>query len=51
MQVSLADGVATPLFGSSALLSILARADGYLIVPEAATGLPAGAEVEAVLYR
>ena len=51
VQVSLADGVATPLFGSSALLSILARADGYLIVPEAATGLPAGAEVVAVLYR
>ena len=51
VQVSLSEGVATPLFGSSALLSILARADGYLIVPEAATGLPAGAEVEVTLYR
>jgi molybdopterin molybdotransferase len=51
VQVSLEDGVATPLFGSSALLSILARADGYLVVPEAATGLPAGAEVEVTLYR
>jgi molybdopterin molybdotransferase len=52
VQVSLADDrVATPLFGSSALLSILARADGYLVVPEAATGLPAGAEVEVTLYR
>ena len=51
VQVSLGEGVATPLFGSSALLSILAKADGYLIVPEAATGLPAGAEVEVTLYR
>ena len=51
VQVSLADGVATPLFGSSALLSILARADGYLIVPEAATGLAGGSEVEVTLYR
>jgi molybdopterin molybdotransferase len=51
VQVSLDGGVATPLFGSSALLSILARADGYLVVPEAATGLPAGAEVEVTLYR
>jgi molybdopterin molybdotransferase len=51
VQVSLDGGVATPLFGSSALLSILARADGYLVVPDAATGLPAGAEVEVTLYR
>jgi molybdopterin molybdotransferase len=51
VQVSLDSDVATPLFGSSALLSILARADGYLVVPEAATGLPGGAEVEVTLYR
>jgi molybdopterin molybdotransferase len=51
VQVSLEGGVATPLFGSSSLLSILARADGYLVVPEAATGLPAGAEVEVLPYR
>jgi molybdopterin molybdotransferase len=51
VQVALEEGVATPLFGSSALLSILARADGHLTVPEAATGLPAGAEVEVTLYR
>jgi molybdopterin molybdotransferase len=51
VQVSLAGDVATPLFGSSALLSILARADGYVVVPEAATGLPGGAEVEVTLYR
>ena len=51
VQVTLDEAIATPLFGSSALLSILARADGCLIVPEAATGLPAGAEVEVELYR
>src|ERR671915_1185631 len=51
VQVALEDRVATPLFGSSALLSILARADGHLIVPEAATGLAAGSEVEVTLYR
>ena len=45
------EGVATPLFGSSSLLSILTGADGYLLVPEAATGLPAGSEVEVTLYR
>ena len=45
------DGVATPLFGSSSLLSILTGADGYLVVPEAATGLAAGSEVEVTLYR
>jgi molybdopterin molybdotransferase len=51
VQVTLDKGVATPLFGSSALLSILARADGYVVVPEAATGLPGGVEVEVTLYR
>ena len=42
---------AEPLFGSSSLLSILTAADGYLLVPEAATGLAAGSEVEVMLYR
>jgi molybdopterin molybdotransferase len=51
VQVRLRDGVAAPLFGLSALLSILVAADGYLVVPEAATGLPAGTEVEVTLYR
>jgi molybdopterin molybdotransferase len=51
VQVGLEGDVATPLFGSSALLSILARADGYLVVPEPATGLPAGEEVVVTLYR
>jgi molybdopterin molybdotransferase len=50
VQVGLADGVATPLFGSSALLGPMVRADGWLCVPEADTGLAAGVEVEVRLY-
>ncbi|MGH3794660.1 MAG: molybdopterin molybdotransferase MoeA [Pseudonocardiaceae bacterium] len=42
---------ARPLFGASALLSVLTRADGYLVVPEPATGLAAGADVPVTLYR
>jgi molybdopterin molybdotransferase len=44
------DGIATPLFGSSALLGPMARADGWFRVPEADTGLGAGTEVEVMLY-
>jgi molybdopterin molybdotransferase len=51
VQVRLREGMAEPLFGPSALLSVLTRADGYLVVPEPATGLDAGVEVEAILYR
>ena len=43
--------VATPLFGASALLSVLTSADGWLAVDEDATGLPAGAAVDVTLYR
>jgi molybdopterin molybdotransferase len=39
VQVRVRDGVAEPVFGPSALLSVLARADGYVVVPEPATGL------------
>src|ERR671914_1138474 len=46
VQVRLSEGRAEPLFGSSSLLSILTAADGYVVVPEAATGLAAGSEVE-----
>ena len=42
---------AEPLFGSSSLLSVLTAADGYIVVPEAATGLAAGSDVEVMLYR
>ena len=51
VQVRLAGDAAEPLFGSSSLLSILTAADGYVVVPEAATGLAAGSEVEVMLYR
>ena len=51
VQVRLAGNEAEPLFGSSSLLSILTAADGYVTVPEAATGLAAGSEVEVTLYR
>lgn len=55
VQVALDDGpdkpTATPLFGASALLSILTTADGYLMVPEEATGLDADTEVDVTLYR
>jgi molybdopterin molybdotransferase len=51
VQVSLRDGMAEPLFGPSALLSVLARADGYVVVPEPATGLDGGTPVQVTLYR
>src|SRR6185437_12056224 len=50
VQVKVSGGVATPLFGVSALLSVLTEADGYLMIPEEATGLDAGTEVEVTLY-
>jgi len=51
VQVRLCDGRAHPVFGHSALLSVLAAADGYVLVPEPATGLSAGVEVEVVRYQ
>ena len=50
VQVTVRDGVAAPLFGVSALLSVLTEADGYLVIPEEATGLDAGTEVDVTLY-
>lgn len=50
VQVTISDGVATPLFGVSALLSVLTEADGYIVIPEEATGLDAGTEVTVTLY-
>jgi molybdopterin molybdotransferase len=50
VQVRMEGDEAVPLFGSSSLLSILTAADGYVIVPEPATGLAAGSEVEVRLY-
>jgi len=51
IQVRLEDGLAVPLFGLSALLSILTAADGYVVVPEEATGLGSGTCVDVTLYR
>jgi molybdopterin molybdotransferase len=50
VQVTVNNGVAAPVFGLSALLSVLTEADGYIVIPEEATGLDAGSEVEVVLY-
>jgi molybdopterin molybdotransferase len=50
VQVRLAGDVAEPLFGMSALLTVLTRADGYLVVPDEVTGLATGAEVDVTLY-
>jgi molybdopterin molybdotransferase len=51
VQVRLADGRAEPLFAPSALLSTLAAADGYVVVPEQDSGLYAGTAVDVTLYR
>ena len=50
VQVRLEDGRAVPLFGLSALLSVLTAADGYVVVPDEATGLGAGTVVDVTLY-
>jgi molybdopterin molybdotransferase len=51
VQVRLSDaGLAEPIFGSSALLSVLTAADGYVIVPEDANGLSAGELVDVFPY-
>ena len=51
VQVRLNDGVAEPIFGKSALLSMLSAADGYVTIPEEATGIGADTEVLVTLYR
>ena len=51
IQVRIADGQAVPVYGVSALLSVLTAADGYLVIAQDATGLDAGAQVEVTLYR
>jgi molybdopterin molybdotransferase len=51
VQVRLSGEEAEPIFGPSALLSVLTSADGYMIVPEDANGLSAGETVEVFLYR
>lgn len=50
VQVRLNGEHAEPLFGPSALLSVLTAADGYLIVPEDANGLSDGEAVDVFVY-
>ena len=50
VQVRLNGEQAEPLFGPSALLSVLTAADGYLIVPEDANGLSDGEPVDVFVY-
>jgi molybdopterin molybdotransferase len=50
VQVAVCNGIASPLFGASALLSILSAADGYIVVADEATGVQAGTEVDVTLY-
>lgn len=50
VQVTVADGVAHPLLGPSATLSLLTRADGFVVVPEDAGGLDEGAPVDVHLH-
>jgi molybdopterin molybdotransferase len=50
VQVRLTGDVAEPIFGPSALLSVLTAADGYVIVPEDANGLADGEPVEVFPY-
>lgn len=50
VQVRLNGELAEPLFGPSALLSVLTAADGYLIVPEDANGLSGGEAVDVFVY-
>jgi len=50
VQVTVRDGVATPRFGSSALLGPMVGADGWIRVPEPATGLGGGTVVDVELY-
>ncbi len=50
VRVSLADGIATPLFGKSGLLNTLVRSDGVIRIPAESEGLEAGEPVEVWLW-
>jgi molybdopterin molybdotransferase len=44
------DPEASPVFGKSGAIGILARADGYVVIPEHVEGLDPGAEVSVFLF-
>ncbi len=41
---------ATPVFGKSAMISMLAKANGYVVVPEHSEGVERGSEVKVYLF-
>jgi molybdopterin molybdotransferase len=53
VALSLQDGalLATPVFGKSAMISTLANADGYIVVPEHVEGFDQGSEVTVHLFE
>jgi molybdopterin molybdotransferase len=52
VRVSLKDGQAEPIMISGAgILSSVARADGFVVVPEQQEGLEAGENVEVILFE
>jgi molybdopterin molybdotransferase len=56
VPVSLSSGTggakeASPIFGKSGAISILVRADGYVVVPEHVEGLAMGTEVSVFPFR
>jgi molybdopterin biosynthesis enzyme len=42
--------IVTPVFAKSSVISMLAAADGYIVVPEAKEGLEPGEDVEVHLF-
>jgi molybdopterin molybdotransferase len=52
VRVALHDGIVEPIMASGAgILSSVARADGFVIVPEESEGMEAGEEVEVSLFE
>jgi molybdopterin molybdotransferase len=51
VQVALRGDEAVPLFGKAALLSVMTRADGFLVIPEDVQGFAEGTVVDVVPYR
>jgi molybdopterin molybdotransferase len=50
VRVTLANGIATPLFGKSGLLNTLVRSNGLVRIPAGAEGLEQGSTVEVILW-
>jgi molybdopterin molybdotransferase len=50
IRVSVADGVATPLFGKSGLLNTLVRSSGVVRIPAESEGLETGTRVGVILW-